>query len=506
MANNQIKFLRGTSVEYQSVTKDNDTFYYTTDDNKFYLGDNEIVGSSKSVEVSNQQPTGDDTNIWINPDNTGGVILPEINDDIISEVDTWSSKKMDKSLSTKAEKSKYGDTTINVGRKAGTTVGGYSTAEGLNVTASGQASHAEGSDTTASGIGSHAEGSSTTASGVYSHAEGIATIASGSNSHAEGSDTTASGSNSHAEGFNTTAIGDNSHTSGYYTKALHENEASYGKYNISNSDTLFSIGDGTADDARHNAFEITTTGGKLHNNDIATTNNISNPNLLINPDFKINQRGMSRYDVIYKSDGTVIRPYTVDRWRIMVGNANITDGKFVLDGTIIQVLENNIGTDFTASVSVSDGSATATYDDTTKTFTIEGVNATLNWAKLEIGNSATPFSPPDITTELLKCQRYYQVHNLARQRIWYYTTDTLVFFLPNKVPMRDGRTATINGTLGISALDNKSQSGFNFVIEWATADGIKVRAEKTAHGLTDAILYVNKSANSGYITIDAEIY
>lgn len=46
MANNQIKFLRGTSVEYQSATKDNDTFYYTTDDNKLYLGDNEIVGSS----------------------------------------------------------------------------------------------------------------------------------------------------------------------------------------------------------------------------------------------------------------------------------------------------------------------------------------------------------------------------------------------------------------------------------------------------------------------------
>ena len=50
-----------------------------------------------------------------------------------------------------------------------------------------------------------------------------------------------------------------------------DNKASFGKYNESNDDTLFSVGDGTADDARHNAFEITTDGGKLHDKDIATT-------------------------------------------------------------------------------------------------------------------------------------------------------------------------------------------------------------------------------------------
>ena len=50
-----------------------------------------------------------------------------------------------------------------------------------------------------------------------------------------------------------------------------DNKASFGKYNKSNDDTLFSVGDGTADDARHNAFEITTNGGKLHDKDIATT-------------------------------------------------------------------------------------------------------------------------------------------------------------------------------------------------------------------------------------------
>ena len=146
-------------------------------------------------------------------------------------------------IDSKADKSLYGGTTINVGRKSGTTVGAYSTSEGYSTTASGKYSHTEGYDTTASGYGCHAEGLGTTASGQYSHAAGLSSIASGDYSYAGGS----------------------------CTKALRNNEVAYGKYNESNDDTLFSIGDGTSDDARHNAFEITKTGGKLHDKDIATT-------------------------------------------------------------------------------------------------------------------------------------------------------------------------------------------------------------------------------------------
>lgn len=170
-----------------------------------------------------------------------------------------------------ALKAKYGDTTINVGRKTDTTAGAYSTAEGYNTTASGNSSHAEGNYTTASGVDSHAEGFSTTASGNYSHAEGYSTTVSGDYSHAEGYNTIASGVNSHAEGTSTTASGNRSHAAGLYTKALHDNEVAYGSYNESNDNTLFSVGDGTSDTARHNAFEITTTGGKLHDKEISTT-------------------------------------------------------------------------------------------------------------------------------------------------------------------------------------------------------------------------------------------
>ena len=219
-------------------------------------------------------------------------------------------------LTLYALKSKYGDTTIDVGRKAGTTVGiqstaegrdatasgDYSHAEGYNTTASGNFSHAEGQNTTASGNFSHAEGQNTTASGDFSHAEGHSTTASGDFSHAEGRDATASGNFSHAEGHSTTASGmyshaeghsttasgmyshaegisatasgEASHAGGSNTKALHNYEVAYGICNVSNSNTLFSIGDGTSGSDRHNAFEITTTGGMLHDKDILTSAHI----------------------------------------------------------------------------------------------------------------------------------------------------------------------------------------------------------------------------------------
>ena len=46
MANNKVKFLRGTSNEYAVAEKDSDTIYFTTDDGKLYIGDKEILGES----------------------------------------------------------------------------------------------------------------------------------------------------------------------------------------------------------------------------------------------------------------------------------------------------------------------------------------------------------------------------------------------------------------------------------------------------------------------------
>ena len=117
-----------------------------------------------------------------------------------TEVDLTTYLKTTDADTKYAKLGKYSDTTINIGRKSGTTVGKNSTAEGLNTTASGNYSHAEGSHTTASGNYSHTEGSSTTASQQCTHAEGQGSKANGIASHAEGWSTIASGDQQHVQG------------------------------------------------------------------------------------------------------------------------------------------------------------------------------------------------------------------------------------------------------------------------------------------------------------------
>ena len=151
-------------------------------------------------------------------------------------------------------------------------------AEGFKTSATSYSCHAEGYTTKATGEVSHAEGNGTTASGSYSHAEGYYTTASGGSSHAEGCYTTATSVSNvtgitivfgyqarHAEGCSTKANNASTHTEGYFTEANNFGEHASGVFNVSNSatttygdsgNTLFSVGNGTANNARHNAFEI----------------------------------------------------------------------------------------------------------------------------------------------------------------------------------------------------------------------------------------------------------
>ena len=73
---------------------------------------------------------------------------------------------------------------FSLNRKADTTVGSYSFAEGTGTTASGIASHAEGEKTTASGSASHAEGLSTKASSMHQHVQGRYNINDSSDTYA----------------------------------------------------------------------------------------------------------------------------------------------------------------------------------------------------------------------------------------------------------------------------------------------------------------------------------
>lgn len=159
----------------------------------------------------------------------------------------------------------------------------------------------------------------------------------------------------------------------------------------------------------------------------------SNPNLLINPDFKINQRGATSYEK---------QGYSVDRWKIWNvtvtpssnGGITIKNDKYTDSGTFIQVLENATECDSTLSCYVTSVSGTVTMvsDDnsqvvlkqglnvvhtskSTKNFTIflnQGTSITLKWVKLEQGKAATEFIAPNIAEELTKCNRFFRVLNV----------------------------------------------------------------------------------------------
>lgn len=229
--------------------------------------------------------------------------------------------------------------------------------------------------------------------------------------------------------------------------------------------------------------------------DIADYVEPMNPNLLINPDFQVNQRGQIEY-----SSG-----YSVDRWFIEGNKCTVTPGA---DGVLIKSaikLDSNTHTfwqkvenplkpgKYTLSLNVSEVSGvwsarirtvdtTGDYVDSYYTPVLHvGVNKVstelpegeyvsavsigfskgtevgsflkLAWAKLEVGDGATPFVPPDPATELAKCQRHFV--RFGTRSGWFgtgFTSSTnrarLSQVLP--VPMRDGverPTVTVHGTL-----------------------------------------------------------
>ena len=138
---------------------------------------------------------------------------------------------------------------FNLPISAGT--GTNSIIEGVGTFASGNYSHAEGGATSAKGIASHSEGMNARAKGVASHAEGSNTNANGNYSHAEGSDAYAGGNYSHAEGNGTITNNASEHASGQYNNSVSAS-TTFGD----SGNTLFSVGNGTENEARHNAFEI----------------------------------------------------------------------------------------------------------------------------------------------------------------------------------------------------------------------------------------------------------
>lgn len=167
----------------------------------------------------------------------------------------------------------------------------------------------------------------------------------------------------------------------------------------------------------------------------------SNPNLLINPNFKINQRGQATYETSGAS-----QIYSVDRWRLGKGKVTVnSDGTVTVtatggttneEGYYTQHEENASYGKHTYSIYVQaiTGTVRVFYknkdskdtelgtlkqglniftsaDDGFKgifLYIASGSSVTLKYAKVEQGTVATSFIAPNPAEEYPKCQRYFQ--------------------------------------------------------------------------------------------------
>lgn len=208
------------------------------------------------------------------------------------------------------------------------------------------------------------------------------------------------------------------------------------------------------------------------------TGTVIGANLLDNPDFRINQRGVS---------GTISNAgYFVDRWQLVSGSVTINDDKtLTLNGTIKQILEEPLGADATASASAG----TASYSDTDKTFLLTGDNVTIEWAKLEYGDNATAFVPPDSVLELLRCQRYLQkIGSPSRFHSTLCDSWVIDFAIPLSVPLYKA-PVLLSGVYKVTNTeDSQSYTGFEFSTFNSSPGSIIIRCVKTSHGLSEALL------------------
>lgn len=182
--------------------------------------------------------------------------------------------------------------------------------------------------------------------------------------------------------------------------------------------------------------------------------NYSNPNLLINPDFRINQRGENSYnvtgctadcwlsqvlfevtplengiriscvkkitsnsfalyqrvpvtDALHGSDLTMTANIaSTSDYAYMAIYAYGTSGTVVKSSNKIKL---EAGLNSVTLESLPDSTAYIRAQFTINTGAQIGDSLEIAWAKLEVGSTVTPFVPPDPTMELLKCQRYYQI-------------------------------------------------------------------------------------------------
>lgn len=164
-------------------------------------------------------------------------------------------------------------------------------------------------------------------------------------------------------------------------------------------------------------------------------NKFSNPNLLTNPDFKINQRAKSTYSstgaggtvdrwvgtnvkTVVNSDDTVTVSslsgtgyYTQHEESVSYGKHTYSIYVQAITGTVKAFYKNKNSKDIELGTLKQGLNTFTSSDDGFKSFFLaisSGSSVTLKYAKVEQGTVSTSFIAPNRADELIKCCRFFQ--------------------------------------------------------------------------------------------------
>lgn len=253
----------------------------------------------------------------------------------------------------------------------------------------------------------------------------------------------------------------------------------------------------------------------------------SNPNLLINPDFKINQRGNSTYSstgagatvdrwlgtnvkTVVNSDNTVSVTslsgtgyYTQHEENISYGKHTYSIYVQAITGTVKVFYKSKDSNDVGLGTLKQGLNTFVSADDGFKSIFLQiasGSSVTLKYVKVEQGTVATPFVSPNIAEEIVKCRRYYK--RLSLDRFIGVCRDNYIYAYIENIDFRKPFTVTgdVTSIVFTRAYTNVTVKRISTIAN----DNSKlfIAFECNSSGISDLVGSFNNSA----IAIDAEIY
>lgn len=270
---------------------------------------------------------------------------------------------------------------------------------------------------------------------------------------------------------------------------------------------------------------------------LAKAEAIYKPNLLINGDFKIWQRGDS------VSVASSQKGYTADRWLLQNNRTDVPITAYrIYDGSdnpTVQQYYENYGSGISALTVSSarflylmdieeakkyEGKTvvlsyslnkeitvnepyTFTITETDKTngyvqcfYRLMDIGEVLNWVKLELGSIATPLVPRLIAEEFPLCQRYEQISNYVHgMGIAYY--GSVLLYLPLSCPLRVTPKVSFSGTVSAirDGIDSQNITSMTYV---GHSDSLVIIACATSGSVENGTVW---RVEGGKIELDAEI-